>query len=435
MGDPAAMGEPPYASGSGLDSTTARLMVSAGRVAGANGVTSLLMAAIAVITARVLGPNGRGVIVLIATAATYVMLVSSLGVTISGRVMLGRGDRRATIAQYLGLGLSLSIVQIALTMILIRLLLIGSGVQVAAGNDVIMGLYGGGYMAAYLLVQVLYGLGLNDYAASVQIAGALMQLVPVAVLGSAGIASPWPYVGAMLGGTLGQVAVSLVILGYRDFLVWPSFSAAGWLALVAKGIPAIGLTFGQAATLRIDRILIGLFLTASPVGIYSVAATGTEVVWLIPTALSQVLFQKFASKSVDLRSATRARVVSLAFGLATAVVIFAIAPPAIDLLVGAKFAGAVVPLRILLVAALLLSSYQLDAFSLAAHGRIGLAASATLVGFAVVLVADLLLIPAYGIIGAAWASVLAYGSMAAVVRIMVKRLESRVSLAGPPATS
>ena len=335
--------------------------------------------------------------------------------------MLGRGDRKAIVGQYLALGFVLAVAQIVLTMILVRLLLIHSGVQVTLWEDVLIGSYGGGYMGAYLLVHGLYGLGLNGHAASVQVAGALMQLLLVTGLAYAGVASPWPYVGAMVAGALGQVIVSLGILATTNFLAWPSFSAAGWLTLLTRGIPAIGLSFGQAGTLRIDRILIGLFLTASPVGIYSVAATGTEVVWLVPTALSQVLFQKLASKSVDLRTANRARIASLACGLATAVVIFAIAPLAVDVLVGAKFAGAVLPLRILLVGAVLLSSYQLDAYALAANGRIGYAATGTLVGFGAVLVADVLLIPVYGIIGAAWASVIAYGAMAVLVRILVRR--------------
>lgn len=422
MHDPETIGEQAYAgSNGGARSTTARLLLSTGRVAGANGAASLLLAAIAVITARVLGPNGRGAIVLVSTAATYVMLVSSLGVPISGRVMLGRGDRKTIISQYLGLGLLLSMVMAVLTTILVRVLLIRAGVQVTVVEDALMGVYGGSLMVAYLLTHGLYGLGLNEHAASVQVAGALLQLVLVGVLGFAGIVSPWPYVGAMLGGTLGQVGVSILILSSKDFLVWPSFSAASWLALIAKGIPAIGLTLGQAAVLRIDRILVGLFLSASSVGIYSIAATATDVVWLVPVALSQVLFQQIASRRVDMSSATRARFVSLAFSLATALGIFIIAPAAIDHLVGARFADAVLPLRILLPGAVFLSSYQLDAYALAARGRIGLAGGATLVGFVLVFVADLVFIPSYGIVGAAWASLVGYGAMAALVRILVRR--------------
>jgi O-antigen/teichoic acid export membrane protein len=157
------------------------------------------------------------------------------------------------------------------------------------------------------------------------------------------------------------------------------------------------------------------------VGVYSIAATGTELVWLAPTALSQVLFHRFATRSIDLSIATRARILSLVIALLTALTMFLVAPYAIDLLVGARFADAVSPLRILLIAAVFFASYQLDAYALAAQGRIGPAASATLVGFAVVLTADLMLIPMYGIIGAAWASVIAYGLMAAIVRVMLSR--------------
>src|SRR5207247_1430156 len=113
------------------------------------------------------------------------------------------------------------------------------------------------------------------------------------------------------------------------------------------------------------------------------------------SALSQILFQKFATKSVAQSTATRARVLSLAIALLTALAMFAIAPFAVALLVGGKFASAVLPLRILLVAAVFLASYQLDAYALAAQDRIAHAASATLIGFTVVLSADLLLIPRY----------------------------------------
>jgi O-antigen/teichoic acid export membrane protein len=225
----------------------------------------------------------------------------------------------------------------------------------------------------------------------------------------------------LLIGIVGQIGLSVVVLAMNGFLVWPTFDSAAARELIRRGIPAIGLTLGQNATLRIDRILIGLFLTAAPVGVYSIAATGTELVWLAPTALSQVLFHRFATRSIDLSIATRARILSLVIALLTALTMFLVAPYAIDLLVGARFADAVSPLRILLIAAVFFASYQLDAYALAAQGRIGPAASATLVGFAVVLTADLMLIPMYGIIGAAWASVIAYGLMAAIVRVMLSR--------------
>ncbi len=407
-----------------LRGTTAKVMLSAGRVAIATGASSVLLVAVAVISARVLGPAGRGAIVLVATTATYLMLVTSLGIPISGRVMLGTGNRRTVLGHYLGLGLFLSMLQIVLTTILVRMILVRSGVPLTLEQDLLAGLYGGGLLVAYLLVHGLYGIGLNEQAATVQVGGAAVQLLLVIVLGSAAVGSPWPYVAAMLAGTLGQIVASIVMFAFARFLVWPSFSVVAWRTLIVRGVPAIGLSLGQAAVLRIDRVLIGLFLSASAVGVYSVAATATDVVSLVPTALSQVLFQKIASKSVDISTVNRARAISLAFGIVSAVVIYLLAPLGIDLLVGPRFANAVEPLRILLLGAVLLSSYQIDAYALAARGQIWLAGSATLLGFAVVFVADLVLIPAHGIVGAAWASVIAYGVMATLVRLFVSRVEA-----------
>jgi O-antigen/teichoic acid export membrane protein len=424
MAEPTELDPPGALAHPSIGGVTARLLFSAAHVASANGLTALLLAANAVITARTLGPSGRGAIVLVSTGATYLMLISSVGIPIAGRVMLGGPDRRLVVSHYFGLGLLLLLVQLVLTAIIVPVLLELSGVSVTFADDVLLSMYGGALIAAYLLVHSLFGLGLNEHAAYMQAGGALAQLVLVSALAFLGIASPWPYIGALLVGTLCQIAMSGVILAKNGFLVRPSFAGVAMLELLRRGIPAIGLTLGQSATLRIDRVLIGLFLSASPVGVYSVAATGTEIVWLVPTALSQILFHKFASRSVDQSSATAARLFSLLISLVTAAGLFGIAPYAIDFLVGAKFADALIPLRILLVGAVFLASYQLDSYALAAHDRITHAGLATMFGFGVVLLADLWLIPRYGLVGAAWASVIAYAVMAATVRVMVRRVWS-----------
>src|SRR5207302_8870856 len=113
-------------------------------------VASLLLLATAVITARTLGPSGRGAIVLVSTGATYLMLVSSLGIPISARVMLGRPDRRLVLSHYFGLSLLLLVGQLMLTAILVPILLVRSGVPVTLADDVLLSVYGGSLMAAYL---------------------------------------------------------------------------------------------------------------------------------------------------------------------------------------------------------------------------------------------------------------------------------------------
>jgi O-antigen/teichoic acid export membrane protein len=79
---------------------------------------------------------------------------------------------------------------------------------------------------------------------------------------------------------------------------------------------------------------------------------------------------------------------------------------------GQEFRSAVLPLLILLVAEVAIASFHLDSACLAGSARLRAAAGAALVGLTVVVLGDLLLIPRFGLQGAAWASVLAYSAMA-----------------------
>jgi len=335
--------------------------------------------------------------------------------------MLGTENRRTVLSDYFGLGLLLTLLQIVVAAVLVAAVLIRSGVPVTLELDLLAAVYAGALVLAYLLVHGLYGIGYNEQAATVQVGGAAVQLVLVILLGVAAVTSPWPYVAAMLAGTLGQIVASMIVLAFGGFLVRPRVSIDAWRKLITQGVPAIGLSLGQAAVLRLDRIIVGFFLAAAAVGVYSVAATATDLVALVPGALSQVLFQKIASRSIETSTANRARLVALLSSVVVAAVLYFLAPIGIEVLVGASFAGAVEPLRILLLAAVVLSSYQIDAYALAARGQIGRAASATVIGLAVIVVADLILIPAKGIVGAAWASVIAYAVMAILVRVIIRR--------------
>lgn len=401
-------------------------MFSAGRVAASTGASSILLAVNAVVTARALGPSGRGAIALITTTATYVMLAGSLGTPISVRVLLGRPVQGALLQHYVGLGLALSLVQSILAVLVVVPVLLGSGVAIDMPLALSVAVYGSGMLAAYLLLNALYGVGAHDQAALVQILGAVAQLIPVMLLAVESFGAVWGYVLGIGIGAFGQAFVSVVLLERSGHAIRPIFFRPDWVELIWHGVPALGLTFGQAVVLRIDRILVGLFLAASAAGVYSIAATASEVVWLVPVALSQVLFHRVAAASIDASSAKWARIVSLAIAVGTAASLFVIAPFAIDRIVGPAFEGAVTPMRVLLLAAVFLASYQVDALTLAARGRIGQSAMATIVGLIVVVLADLSLIPTRGLVGAALASVFAYGVMAVCARLMASRLPGQL---------
>ena len=407
---------------------TAKLIAAAGRVAGGTLVASAFQLLFAFLTARILGPQGRGVLVLVATTATYSMLLTSLGVVIPARVMLGGSDAKTVLAQYVGLALLLGAVQLVVTAILVDIILAHSGISLDAPQVITAGIYGSSLLIAYLLTHALFGVGRSGNAVAVQGVGGAAQLIAGLALGLFGVKAVWPFISAPIIGAALQIAVSLTALARAGYPVRPTVSASTWRRLTKTAPAGMGVSFGQAAVLKLDRIFVGVMLSATAVGVYSVAATATDVVMVAPTALSQVLFHRLASKSVDPASARKARVLSMFISAAIAGALFLIAPFAIQRALGDRFMGAVDPLRILLLAALALSSYQLDAYSLSAMGEVGRAAVATVAGLVVVIGADLLLIPSRGIVGAAWASVIAYCVMAAIARAFARRIRP----SGPP---
>ena len=65
----------------------------------------------AVVSARRLGPDGRGQLVLVLVATTLLLLVTSAGVHVAGRILLPVADSGVQVSTYLGLGLCLCVVQ------------------------------------------------------------------------------------------------------------------------------------------------------------------------------------------------------------------------------------------------------------------------------------------------------------------------------------
>jgi O-antigen/teichoic acid export membrane protein len=107
--------------------------------------------------------------------------------------------------------------------------------------------------------------------------------------------------------------------------------------------------------------------------------------------------------------------VSLLLVAVAALLVVAVTDPLLALAFGPSYAGASASLRILAVAMLPLSLSRILAGDLKGRGRPGIVSIATLAGLAWTLGLDLLLIPALGIVGAAIASLVAYGVSAVIL--------------------
>jgi O-antigen/teichoic acid export membrane protein len=165
--------------------------------------------------------------------------------------------------------------------------------------------------------------------------------------------------------------------------------------------------------LKIDQVMLGNILGDASVGVYAVAARFSEVWYFIPTAFATAYFpQLLITRKTD----TQQYLAQLQMGFtvlfyASAVIAIGItwiAPYLIQRLYGAEFAQAATVLQIHVWAGVFvfmrglvskwLIAENLLRYSLVSHGS----------GAVVNIILNLVLIPQYGVQGAAWATIISY---------------------------
>ena len=183
--------------------------------------------------------------------------------------------------------------------------------------------------------------------------------------------------------------------------------------------------------LRLDLAIVVAWHGAAEVGVYSVAVLIGEVLWLLPGALQPLLVYSASGRDADAaggggqaardEDSARAVRVGLAATAAAALVLGFIARPLFDLLLPVEFSRSVPALRALLPGIVALAAGAVLAGDFIGRGVPAWNTRASGVTVVVNVGAGLLLIPAHGAVGAAWASTIAYVVGAAV---MVARFRS-----------
>ena len=161
---------------------------------------------------------------------------------------------------------------------------------------------------------------------------------------------------------------------------------------------------------RLDILLVGYFLGATQVGFYALAVAMAEMAWFIPDAVKTILFPQVSSSdraSSGWLAATVARH-TLMLSVLACVGLAAVGRWAIELLYGAEFLPSFVPLLILLPGIVANSVASLAAAYLSGVGKPIFATHASLASVAVNVALNLVLIPMWGIAGAATATSVSY---------------------------
>jgi O-antigen/teichoic acid export membrane protein len=170
---------------------------------------------------------------------------------------------------------------------------------------------------------------------------------------------------------------------------------------------------------RLDAFIVSYFLGLAAVGLYSYSKTFAESVWLLSASMAAVLLPTLAgqhvnSKVIAVKAVVATFVVSFAAGLAA----FLLGPPLIPLLLGKSFAGSVNPFLFLLPGVIMFSLTNVLATYLTAAGKPGYNATIAFISFLFTVIFDILLIPRYGMSGAAFASGISY-TMSSLMTVIV----------------
>jgi O-antigen/teichoic acid export membrane protein len=174
---------------------------------------------------------------------------------------------------------------------------------------------------------------------------------------------------------------------------------------------------------RADAFLLNVFIGPVATGVYSVASGLAETLWYVPNALGIVVFSRAATGKVESdRIASTMSRLTFAFAVLLAVPVFLLAPLAVEIAYGPAFRDAGFALRFQLPGVIAYSVVAVLSQHIIARGAPGLYTIVLGLGLAANLVANVLLIPRFGLYGAATASSISYAFTALLTLVVFRRM-------------
>lgn len=380
---------------------------------------------IGVVTARVLGPTDLGAFSVALVVPALVSLFLQFGLGIANVYFIGRKKYSADVL--LGNALTLSLITSALVFplylslipFLLRTVAVGvqSEVLVLIGISIPLALIGGHMSYIFLGLQDIQEYNLLKVVRNGSTLLFLVVFVLILRLGVMGAVIAMTIAWALMVAR-GFWALRRVVT-VRLLWNWPVLKNC--LKLGIKGYLA---NLFQFFNYRLDVLLLSLFMGMTAVGIYTTAVVAAEVLWYVPEAVATVLFPRTAGISEEEARSFTPMVSRTVFPwtLALGVLLALLSYPAVILVFGGRYAAAVLPLQLLLPGVVMLSLSKVLSSDLGGRGLLLYNTLSSLVGLIATVALDLLLIPRWGINGAAVASSISYTLSTLLVLILYFRV-------------
>ena len=377
------------------------------------GLLVLMGVVLSVVVARIFGQQGRGVFALATAVIAMAVQFGSLGLPSASTYALARGEQPLRLLLVNGFLSALGGSALAIAAVLLWGWLWPQTLPVK-GWLLVLTLAGipGGLLFLYLRYFLLT-LKRTSLANMAELAARLATLAGAGVL--------WLWGGLSLLWLLGlqAAALTLVCLWAYKHLYNLGEGATRPSLKVLRGQMGYGFKVFLAnvfmfMVLKIDLLLVNHFMGEASTGVYAVAMSFAELMQVLPVVVGTLLFPRLsamsdtAQKARLLQNALMAMAGLMLVGCGVMVVLI---KPLVMLLYGADFMPAVVPFMVLLPAVWALGLNSLMMNFLASIGTPAMTTLAPLVAAVVNIVANVILIPTHGLVGAAVASVISYGLM------------------------
>jgi O-antigen/teichoic acid export membrane protein len=377
-----------------------------------------------ILTARMLGPAGRGEYVAI---TIWPMAISTfLAFGINHAAVFNLGQRTLNVSEVATAVSVIGLIQGALT-ILIYLLAAPFALAKYSLHVQHLGI------AFVLLMPVSI---LSVYTSNLfQGTGELLQFNFIRAM------TPLTYATCLVGlycthrGSLAPVIVSqlagyIVALVVGSAMVWRilrprlQWNASAVPLLASYGCRIQGLSVATYLNQRVDQLVLSLLVPPQQLGLYAAAVTLSTAVTVFPQAAGIVAFSKGSGQRSDQAKVTIGVAFrsSLIWLLVCCSLLYVLAPFLIHVLFGAAFNGSILACRILLPGALMVGLNQVLYNGASALGRPLLPSFAESASIAITAIGLYLLTPRFGYIGAAVVSSIAYTLSFVVMLVLMHTL-------------
>lgn len=365
-----------------------------------------------VLIARTLGPAGKGVFTLLTVSAGIMVLIGSLGLGTANTYFAA--NRKYPVRELAGNSVVFSLTAGG------AILTVMLGIYPYLNNNVLAGttsvqiMIAAGALPFLLLLACFNGLILGESRVATYNALNVTQLAVFALgllllLGVGRITvlsafSAWAIAAAVAG------LASVIALSATRTFPGMAVSLRTFWGSIVFGLKGHGANLISFVNYRLDFFVVSAFLGAAQVGLYSVGVAMAELLWYVPNSVTSVLLPRISSSGKE--EATRVTTAVCRHTLFLTLVCSALAIPTarlfLVLILTDRFLPSLLPFFLLLPGVISLSLSKVISSDLTGRGKPQYATLIAAITISFTVVLDLVLIPRFGIAGAAVASTLVY---------------------------